>query len=47
MDVVAEWLVFAITYPFKVVFVARLLACSYEIVDEYLTQLLPRVKLVF
>jgi hypothetical protein len=46
-DVVIERLVLAITNPFEVVLVARLLIGSYEIIDECLTQLLPHVELVF
>jgi hypothetical protein len=46
-DVFIERLVLAMTYPFEVILVAWLLIGGYEVINECLTQLLPRVKLVF
>jgi hypothetical protein len=36
LDVVTEWLVLAITYPFEVVLIARLFTSSYKIINECL-----------
>ena len=35
-DVVMEWLVLTITYPLKVILIARLFAGSYKVIDECL-----------
>jgi len=43
-DVIAQRFVLPVPYPFKVVLVPRLLACSDEIVNKSLAELFPRVE---
>jgi hypothetical protein len=45
-DVVAQWLVLAVTYALEVVLIARLITRGDEVVDEGLFKLCPAIKLV-
>ena len=45
-DVLAQWLIFAISNSLQIIFVSGLFASSNEVVDECLPELLPRIKVV-
>ena len=45
-DVLAQWLIFSISNPLQIIFVAWLFTSSNEVVDEGLLELLPRIKVV-
>ena len=45
-NVLAQWLIFAISNPLQIIIVVGLFASSNEVVDECLLEVLPRIKVV-
>jgi hypothetical protein len=45
-DVIAQWLILAVTYALEVVLIAWLVTRGDEVVDEGLLELFPTIKLV-